>query len=249
MKRVVLRLLASLGVVPFTGLLLGGCDDTVHDVPRVSEVIVVNTADTFTTTLVGLGYSGTVDQMWPCSGTQAQVTLGTSMLGGSVHILIEDDAGTPVYDNHHGGTLGGLTVQTKPGGAAGTWHVALDFTDASWAGAITFTADNPQTNDSISIGSGIGGSDSYVFYADWDASSGPPVHVSVATGLSSGSIQIRIWDPAAPPGTPTRTYAIDTGTGAVSDDIATGTVRGTWTIQIDFSGCTLGGAISVTNGP
>jgi hypothetical protein len=248
MKRATLRLLACLGLVP-----LGGCSPNntglPADLPMVAEVIVVNTADSFTTTLVGLGYTGTVDRMWPCSGTQAVVTLGTSLLGGSVRIRIDDDAGTNVYDNLHGTTMGGLTAPTSPGGVAGSWRVILDFTNANWTGAITLDADNPQTNDAISIGTGIGGSGSFVFHADWDASSGTPAHVSVASGLSSGSIQIRIWDPAAPPATPTQSYSIPFGTGAISDDITTGTARGTWTIQIDFSGCTLGGAIAITNGP
>ena len=229
---------------------MAGCgDDGTPDVD-LAEVIVVNTPDSFTATLVGFGYSGSVDRTWSCSGTQARLSLGTSLLGGSVHIRVYDDAGTSVYDNHHGATMGGLAVQTRPGGAAGTWRVVLDFTDACWTGAITLDADTPQTNDAIAIGDGIGGSDSYVFFADWDASAETPVHVSAASGLSSGSIQIRIWDPAvAPPAAPTTTHAITTGIGAISDDIVTATARGTWRIEIDLTGCTLGGAIDITNGP
>ncbi len=252
MNRSASRFLAGLGVVAFGGLPMGGCDSSHADLPlpvEIAEVVVVNTADSFTVALLGVGYTGTVDRMWSCSGTQAQLSLGTSMIGGSVRIRVYDHAGTAVYDNLHGATMGGLTVQTRPGGGAGTWRVILDFTGATWTGAIAFDADNPQTNDAIAIGSGIGGSDSCLFYADWDASSGTPVHVSVASGLATGSIEIRIWDPAAPPGTPTRTYAIPFGTGAISDDIVTATPRGTWAIEIDFNGCTLGGAIGVTNGP
>jgi hypothetical protein len=249
MHRTTRHLLTVLGAFLLAAAPMGGCGGSGAPDVDLAEVIVVDSADSFTVALVGLGYTGTVDRTWPCSGTQAVVTLGTSLLGGSVRIRVHDDAGTTVYDNVHGVTMGGMTVQTRPGGVAGTWRVILDFTDASWTGAITLDADNPQTNDSISIGTGIGGSGSFVFHADWDASSGTPVHVSVVSGLSSGSIQIRLWDPAAPPATPTRTYSIPFGTGAISDDITTGTSRGTWTIQIDFSGCTLGGAIDVTNGP
>ena len=136
---------------------MGGCDEPHADLPlprEVAEVVVVNAADSFTVALVGLGYTGTVDRMWPCSGTQARLSLGTSTIAGSVRIRVYDHAGTAVYDNLHGATMGGLTAPTKPGGAAGTWRVILDFTGATWTGAISFDADNPQTNDAVSIGTG-----------------------------------------------------------------------------------------------
>jgi hypothetical protein len=88
---------------------MAGCgDDGTPDVD-LAEVIVVNTPDSFTATLVGFGYSGSINRTWSCSGTQARLSLGTALLGGSVHIRIDDDAGTSVYDNHHGATMGGLT--------------------------------------------------------------------------------------------------------------------------------------------
>jgi len=237
----------TLALLSFGGSQMGGCGGGGHIfIPLVSEVVVVNTADTFTVTLVGFGYDGTIDRMWPCSASQAKVTLGTSMFGGSVHIVIRDNANTVVYDNIHSGTTGGLTVQTAPGGVAGTWRVVFDFNNASWSGAIVLDADNPPQPDTISIGSGIGGSDSYLFHAGWDTTT-VPVHVSVATGLSSGSVRIRIWDPGTPTTNPAPyDVTVTSASAAVSDDILTGG-PGTWTIQIDFSGATLGGAIDLTN--
>ena len=249
MRRDAARLLACLGIV-LSGAILGGCDSSGDDRPPaldVAEILVVNQPDDFTVVLIGLGYNGIVDRTWSCSGTQARLSLGTSLLDGSVSVRIYDDAGTVVYDNVHGVTMGGLTAQTLPGGASGTWRVILDFSGATWTGAVVVAADTPQTNDAITIGSGIGGSGSFVFHADWDASSGTPVRVSVASGLATGSIEIRIWDPAAPPVIPTQTYLIPFGTGAISDEIVTAAPRGTWTVEIDFNGCTLGGAISITN--
>jgi hypothetical protein len=250
MQRDAARLLAFLGGFSLGLIQMGGCDSSGDGRPpavEIAEIIVVNQPDDFTVALVGLGYSGTVDRTWSCSGTQARLSLGTSLLDGSVAVRIHDDAGSVVYDNVHGVTMGGLTAQTLPGGVPGTWRVVLDFAGATWTGAVIVAADAPQTNDAITIGSGIGGSGSFVFHADWDASSGTPVQVSVASGLATGSIEIRIWDPAALPPIPTQAYIIPFGTGAISDDIVTGTPRGTWTVEIDFNGCTLGGAISITN--
>lgn len=210
----------------------------------ISQVIVVNTGDTFTVTLVGIGYSGTVDQNWACSTPQANVTLGTSMLGGSVHIVVRDNANTVVYDNSHSGSMGAINVQTMPGGVAGTWRVTMTFSGCSWAGAIVIDADTLPQPDAIAIGSGISTSDSNLYQAGWDATV-TPVHVSVATGLNSGSIRIRIWNPAAPPGTPTYDVTVTSASPAVSVDVAGG--PGTWTVQIDFNGAALGGAISITN--
>ena len=119
MKRTASVALACMGLLTFGGSQMGGCGTAGTDIPLISEVIVVNVADSFTVTLVGFGYSGSVDQNWSCSGTQAKVTLGTSMFGGSAHIVIQDNAGTTVYDNTHSGSIGGITVQTSPGGVPG----------------------------------------------------------------------------------------------------------------------------------
>lgn len=245
MRHVAMLALSWLGLLTLGGTQMGGCGSTGAGL-FVSYVVVVNQTDSFVTTLVGLDYDGTVDRVWRCDSPQANVTIGGAMYGGSVRILIEDDAGTVVYDNVHSGSVGGISVQTMPGGVPGFWHVVLDFNDAGWSGAITLTADDPPTKDSISIGNGIGTSDSYLLYAEWDTDT-VPVHVSLASGLSAGQVRIRLWDPDDPIGSPTYDAVINTGTGAVSDDIDTAAGPGIWMIQIDCSGTTLGSAISISN--
>jgi hypothetical protein len=69
----------------------------------------------------------------------------------------------------------------------------------------------------------------------------------MASGLSAGTVRVRLWDPDDAPGSPSYDVLINTGTGAVSDDIDTAAAAGTWMIQIDFNGCTLGGAINIDN--
>jgi hypothetical protein len=89
MRRFAATLLACLGLLTLGGSQMGGCGGGAPiTLPLLSEVVVVNTADSSTVTLVGFGYDGTIDRMWPCSASQAKVTLGTSMFGGSVHIII-----------------------------------------------------------------------------------------------------------------------------------------------------------------
>lgn len=238
------KLMAAALLMSLGGSQMGGCGGS--NGFFVSYVVVVNQSDTFTATLVGFDVDSTIDQNWVCTEPQANLTIGSSMFTGSVHILVEDDAGNIVYDNVHSGQVGGISVQTRPGGAPGNWRVFMDFDDAAWAGAIVLAADNPPTLDEISIGTGIGNSDSLIFFAEWDTTT-VPVHVSMASGISAGTIRVRLWDPDDPVGTPSKDLLINTGTGAVSDDTDTAAPPGIWMIQIDFSGCTLGGAISITN--
>jgi hypothetical protein len=239
------KLMAAALLLSLGGSQMGGCGSGGGGV-FVSYVVVVNTTDQFTATLVGFDVDSTIDRTWVCTEPQANLTIGSSMFSGSVHIVVEDDNGDVVYDNIHSGNVGGVTVQTAPGGVPGVWRVFMDFDDAAWAGAIVLEADNPPTLDAISIGSGISNDDSLIFYASWDTTT-VPVHVSMASGLSAGTVRVRLWDPDDPIGTPSFDMTINTGTGAVSQDIDTAAAAGTWMIQIDFTGCTLGGAISITN--
>jgi hypothetical protein len=233
-------LLLSLG-----GSQMGGCGNSSGIF--VSYVVVVNQTDTFTATLVGFDVDSTIDRTWVCTEPQANLTIGSSMFGGSVHIVVEDDNGDVVYDNVHSGNVGAISVQTAPNGVPGAWRVFMDFDDAAWAGAIVLEADTPPTPDEISIGSGISNDDSLILFAEWDTAT-VPVHVSMATGLSGGTVRVRLWDPDDDPvGTPSFDMVINTGTGAVSQDVVTAAAGGTWMIQIDFTGCTLGGAISISN--
>jgi hypothetical protein len=62
---------AVLLVLGFCAAQAGGCGVGAGHKPAVAEVVVVDVADTFTVTLVGVGFSGTVDRDWPCSASQA----------------------------------------------------------------------------------------------------------------------------------------------------------------------------------
>jgi hypothetical protein len=238
------NLTAAALFLTLAGSQMGGCGSTGG--VFVSYVAVVNVEDTFTATLVGFDVDATIDRTWKCTTPQANLTIGSSMFSGSVHILVEDDNGDVVYNNVHHGNVGGITVQTKPGGQPGFWRVFMDFDDAAWSGAIVLDADTAPDPDSISIGSGIASNDSLVLFAQWDTTS-VPVHVSMATGLSAGTVRIRLWDPDDPVGSPSYDVTINSGTGVVSDDIDTAAAAGTWMIQLDFTGCTLGGAVSISN--
>jgi hypothetical protein len=221
---------------------MGGCGHGGGDIPvSLAEIVVVDVPDSFTVALVGINFSGTVDRAWDCRASQANLSLGTEILGGSVHIVVEDASGATVYDNTHGSSISGLSAPTKPGGTLGTWHVTMTFSGCVWEGAISLSADNPPTPDVITIGSGFSTSASWTFYAGWSDASTTPVSVTIASGLSSGSIRIRLWDGA---GTSQYDQTISPPTGAVADSISAG-AAGTWTIQLDLSGASAGSAISI----
>ena len=244
------KLTAAALFLSLAGSQMGGCGGSPAGL-FVSYVVVVNTTDQFTATLVGFDVDTTIDRAWICTEPQANLTIASSMFTGSVHILVQDDNGDEVYNNVHGGNIGAVTVQTRPGGAPGTWRVFMDFDDAAWSGAIVLEADDPPTPDEISIGTGIGGDCFLLLHAFWDAGSAP-VHLSVAGGVSGGSVTIRLWDPdddllAAAP------YEVTLNAGASSftadlTSTTTGTApAGTWTIQIILNDAAVGGAISLTN--
>jgi hypothetical protein len=243
------NLAAAVLFLSLAGSQMGGCG--AGGGVFVSYVVVVNTTDNFTATLVGFDVDTVIDRTWVCTAPQAKVTIGSSMFGGRVHIVIEDDNGDVVYDNVHRGNIGGITVQTKPDAAPGVWRVFMDFDNAAWTGAIVVKADDPPTPDDISIGTGIGTDTFLTLFSKWDTTTNP-VHLSMATGLSGGSVTIRMWDPdddwlAAAP----YEAVINTGTGTFTDDLYSTTVgtapAGTWMIQIICNDATLGGAINITN--
>ena len=243
------NLTAAALFLSLAGSQMGGCGSPGG--VFVSYVVVVNTTDSFTATLVGFDVDTTIDRTWICTEPQAKLTIGSSMLGGSVHILVEDDNGDVVYDNVHRGNIGGITVQTKPDAAPGAWRVFMHFNNAAWTGAIVLTADDPPSADTISVGTGIGTDTLLTLFAKWDTSVAP-VHVSLASGLSGGSVTIRLWDPDDDWNAPAPYEAvIYTVTGTFTADLTsttTGTApAGTWMIQIICNDATLGGAITLHN--
>jgi hypothetical protein len=244
-KNSIRRAATGFALAAFVGLggtQMGGC-------PLGGEgsfLIVVNNPDTFTVTLMGVDYSGTLNRTWSCSAPQANLSIGGMVVTGWVHIIILDNNGTTVYDNIHGASIGGVAVPTMPGGAPGNWQISMTFSNASWIGAISLTADSPPKPDSISIGMGIGGSGSLTLYAGWSAG---PVSVSMASALSTGTIRVRLWDPSGAPlysAPPIYDKVIGPVIGAVSDNV-TGALAGVWKIQLDISGASMGSAIDLTN--
>jgi len=243
------KLAAAALFLSLAGSQMGGCGS--GGGVFVSYVVVVNTTDNFTATLAGFDVDSTIDRTWICTEPQANLTIASSFFTGSVHILVEDDNGDVVYDNVHEGNVGSVSVQTRPNGAPGNWRVFMDFDDAAWSGAIVLEADDPPTPDEISIGTGVGGDSILVLHASWDAGSAP-IHVSVAGGVSGGSVTIRLWDPddnfaAAAP----YEVTLNAGASAFTDDLTsttTGTApTGTWQIMIILNDAALGGAITITN--
>jgi hypothetical protein len=244
------KLTAAALFLSLAGSQMGGCGSTGGGV-FVSYVVVVNTTDSFTATLVGFDVDSTIDRTWVCTEPQANLTIASSFFSGSVHIVVEDDNGDVVYNNVHEGSVGAVTVQTKPGGVPGTWRVFMDFDDAAWSGAIVLEADDPPTQDEISIGTGVGGDCILLLHASWDASSAD-IHLSVAGGLSGGSVTIRLWDPDDDFMAPAPyEVTLNAGASTFTDDLTsttTGTApAGTWQIQIILNDAALGGAITLSN--
>jgi len=228
----------------FAGTQMGGCGAGSGGLGFIpSTVVVTNNPDSFSVAVVGGDYSGTVDRVWVCNATQADVTMGASMSSGTVDIVVYDAAAptpTIVYNNTHR-AIGALNVQTRPG-VAGNWRVVMNFSSATIAGAITLDADTPPTLDSVSLGSAFGTTGLYTFHADWAA-----VTVNVSVGsVSAGSATVRIWHGTQNPAADTPHYQASVPSGGLNATTAAGQA-GVWTVQLDFSGASLAGSVSVTS--
>lgn len=204
---------------------------------QTATVVVVNNADTFSVSIVGFDCDETVDQNWTCTTGQANLTIGSSVSAGSVDIVVYDGAGAVVYANSHN-AVSGLTVQTRPGGTSGTWRVVTAFSDATLAGAITLNADTaPPDADQVTLTSVFGTSDFYTFHAGWGAVS---ANVIIG-GVSAGSLAVVIRD-----GSNAEVFNMAVPSGGFSGTTSPGQA-GTWTIELDFSGASLAGSVSITS--
>jgi hypothetical protein len=201
-----------------------------------AQIVVVNTTNNFTVSIVGFDYDGTVNQNWVCQAGQANLTIASSMSSGTVDVVIFDGAGAEVYNNSHT-SIGGLTVQTRPGGAAGTWRVVMDFSDVTLSSAIVLDADTaPAEVDEVTLASVFGTSDFYTFHAGWGN-----VQANVSIGsVSAGTLDVVIRDGS------NNIVFNQTITAAVNTQTSLGDA-GTWTIQLDFGGATLSGSLSITS--
>jgi hypothetical protein len=240
MGRAARGFLAGVGMLALAGTQMGGCGPGAGSGAGTSTVVITNSTDSFTVAVVGFDYDGKVDRNWTCTKPQANLTIGSSMAAGSVHIVVRDGLGALVYDNTHEG-VGGLDVQTRAG-ASGLWRVIMDFSDATLSGAITLEADDPPTLDSVSLSSALGTSDAYLFHAEWGAVT---ADVSVAS-VSSGSLEIRIWHGGQDPLSDSPFFEATVGSGGLAATTAAG-LPGTWTIELDFSGASLAGSLSITS--
>jgi hypothetical protein len=106
----------------------------------------------------------------------------------------------------------------------------------TWSGAVELTADTFSDPDEFVFGSGRSISATWNYRMGWAAG---PAQVDVASGLSAGSVRIRIWDGA---GNPVYDRTFTPAGPAVSEPTLSG-VAGPWSVRIEFSSTTSGGGI------
>jgi len=203
-----------------------------------SMLAPISVPDTFTIAGVGTNVSGSGSYLWDCSTGQANVTLGTSLIDGTIRLQVWDGNGMLVHDNKYEASLnGGLTAFTAADGASGIWTLKFIFRNAFWAGDITLTADTTPDPDAITI-AGTGSQDSVMkFEPGWTAND---VNITVA-GMTSGTVAIEMWD-----GNGTKVYDdIFFGIAGMNDTVSGG-AAGTWLVRIEFKSCINVGAITIS---
>jgi hypothetical protein len=237
------RWTTGLALAALSATQMGGCGGGGGGggvLPSFATVVVVNNPDTFTVSVSGFDYDGTVDRAWSCSTSQAELTIASSLTAGSVRVRLYDHVNALVYDNTHD-SIGGLGVTSRTG-TAGTWRVIMDFDDVTLAGALVLEADTLGSPDAITLSSAFGSNDLYTFHAAWGAVS---ADVSVG-GVSVGSLDVSIWHGGQDPQSDAPFYTATVGTGGLNATTPAGQA-GTWTIRLDFSGAAVASALSITS--
>jgi hypothetical protein len=224
------------------GALWTGCgaDGGTDLIFNIDLIVATNNPDNFSIAGVSTSYSGSRTYNWSCSTGQANISLGTELLDGSIRLQVWDGDGDLVHDNTYEAVLiGGVNVFTKSQPdpvAPETWTLKFTFNDAFWTGALTVKADTFPDPDEISIGgTGADLDGSWIFEPGWD---GNDVNISIG-GVTGGTIRVRIWDGGA-----TLKEDATVTTGATYTNIVTG-VAGVWMVQIDFTNAAGAGAITV----
>src|SRR5262245_15792668 len=120
------RLLGAL----LAGALWTGCGSSgvgTSYVINVDLVVATNVPDSFSIAGVSTSLNATRTYMWSCSKGQANLSIGSELLNGSIRIQAWDGAGNPVHDNTYDSVLvGAVSAFTRSGGASGFW--TLKFT-------------------------------------------------------------------------------------------------------------------------
>ena len=228
----------ALGAV-LASLLAAGCGGTgATDLLFALDLVVAtNTPDSFSIAGVSTSLDGTRTYNWSSSKGQANLSIGSTLVAGSIRLKVYDGNNALVHDNTYEAALaGGVTAMTKSGGAPGTWTLQFTFNNAFWTGALTVHADTLDDADQISIG-GTGSLDcTWLFQPGWNAN---PVNVSIG-GVSGGSIHVLIQDGAG-------ATVLDVTVNGVSAYTASPTgVAGVWMVQIDYNSAVSAGAVSLS---
>lgn len=117
-ERILPRTVLSLLLVALAALSIGCGDDT----SAGKDLQVQNAQDTFQFQVTDVRqYSHTYEYTWANSGTAASVNQACSISGGTVTLLIYDDAGALVYarDLKQNGTF------PTSAGSAGNWRISV----------------------------------------------------------------------------------------------------------------------------
>src|SRR5437868_4923117 len=111
-----------LAIILAAGMAAGcGGTGTAADVLFALDLVVAtNNTDDFSIAGVSTSLSGTRTYNWSCTKPQANLSIGSTLVGGSIRLEAFDGSGTLVHDNTYEATLiGGVTTVTKSGGTLG----------------------------------------------------------------------------------------------------------------------------------
>jgi hypothetical protein len=223
-------------------LLLAACGPDA-DGDGGAVLTVVNTPDSFSLSGAGGAHDGVKTWGWSCGDDQAEIVMAEAISSGTIRLEVFDASGALVHDNTFPALQSGsVTAFTAPGGAPGVWTVRFTFVNATWAGAIVLRADGMNEPDAITVAGSYSMSATWIWNPGWAAG---PAQVTIASGLSSGTIRVRAWDGAGLL-VYDQTFAAPMS-AAVADATAPG-AAGTWTVRLDVTNAVNGGAVVLKQG-
>jgi len=225
-----------LGMILAGGLCAGCGGNGVGLLFNLDILVVTNVKNTFEIAGVATSINGTRTYSWNTDKGQANLTIGSTLLNGSIRLEAFDENGTLVHDNtYKSGLIGAVSAFTKADGVAGTWSLRFTFNNAFFDGALVLKADEFDDPDAFSVGGTAALKVSWIYEPHWNTNQ---VHIDVG-GMSSGKIRIRLWD-----GLGTLVHDVEYfGISGISDT-ATGS-DGIWMVQIDFIDAVGAGAVTL----